>query len=280
MHGSLLLLLLLPLLLLPPLQTNCATGEVLAEPNIERIVWVIDKLQLAQQQQQTIAQGSAVARKLLTPVMEELRELQLQQGGEDTCHYTSGMEGLSLAGDAGDDAAAAAGAAPSGAAAAADYYQQPMFSAAAGMPCSSRTSSSHTAGDAAGSNHDGGRHEDGSDGMQQQAAAAAPRQRYAGSSAYRRSLLLQQQRLDRMKLLMRKVGCCGCTAEEPNCSTADLQSAAAEDSCDDVHCRLLVRYAYAEYVRVACAVCLCRSAYSSLVRYACAEVRTACLAAT
>jgi hypothetical protein len=92
------------------LQTNCDTGEPLAEPNTQRIVWVIDRLQLTPQQLHAIAQGAAVARKLLTPLLEELKELQLQQGGEDTSHHASCSNGLgSEAFAAGADAAAAAG---------------------------------------------------------------------------------------------------------------------------------------------------------------------------
>jgi hypothetical protein len=75
---------LLPLLAAPAavLQTNSDTGEQLAEPDRQRISWVVERLKLTQQQQHSIARGMSVFKRLLSPVLEELRQLQ-QQG--DTC---------------------------------------------------------------------------------------------------------------------------------------------------------------------------------------------------
>jgi hypothetical protein len=73
LHVLTVLLLLLLLLLL---QTNCDTGEQLSEVNTQRIAWVVDRLQLSQQQQQhNIAKGAVLAHRLLTPLLNELREL-------------------------------------------------------------------------------------------------------------------------------------------------------------------------------------------------------------
>jgi hypothetical protein len=66
---------------------------------MQRVLWVIDRLQLSQQQQHNIAQGMALVRRLLTPLQEELLALQLQQGGE--CSFA-------VATDSNQEAAAAA----------------------------------------------------------------------------------------------------------------------------------------------------------------------------
>jgi hypothetical protein len=63
-------------------QSNCETGEQLSEPPIERIRWVVERLELSPQQQCHIARGMCVAKKLLTPLLEELRQLQQQQVDE------------------------------------------------------------------------------------------------------------------------------------------------------------------------------------------------------
>jgi hypothetical protein len=208
------------------LQTKSDTGEPLAEPNTQRIVWVVDRLQLTPQQQHAIAQGAAVARKLLTPLLEELKELQLQQGGEDACHHASCVNGLGLvaaAAAAGADAAAADG----GGGADHLYKQRVRNALGDQLACNGRTSSSsHVAGNAAGAVDGVIERDDDSNAMQQQQQqqqqdAAGLGQLYARSVAYRQSLLLQQQRSDRMKLLMSKVSlviqhwvvtCCMCSS--------------------------------------------------------------------
>jgi hypothetical protein len=91
------------------LQTNCDTGEQLPEQSTQRIMWVIDRLQLSQQQQHNIAQGAALARKLLTPLLLELQQLQLQQGAAAAdAQGSSHSNGAAGAADAAASAAAAA----------------------------------------------------------------------------------------------------------------------------------------------------------------------------
>jgi hypothetical protein len=60
------------------LQSNSDTGEQLAEPDTQRISWVVERLKLTPQQQHSIARGMAVFKRLLSPVLEELRQLQQQ----------------------------------------------------------------------------------------------------------------------------------------------------------------------------------------------------------
>jgi hypothetical protein len=89
------------------MQSNSDTGEELSEPPTERIRWVVERLQLSPQQQYGIARGMAVCKKLQTPVLEELRQLQQQI---DECPSSCSSERSSEAGDdkAGSHAADAA----------------------------------------------------------------------------------------------------------------------------------------------------------------------------
>jgi hypothetical protein len=52
---------------------------MLSEPPTERIKWVVERLSLSPQQQHGIAKGMSVFKRLLSPVLEELRQLQEQQ---------------------------------------------------------------------------------------------------------------------------------------------------------------------------------------------------------
>jgi hypothetical protein len=99
---------LVPLLAAPTavLQTNSDTGEQLAEPDRQRISWVVERLKLTQQQQHSIARGMSVFKRLLSPVLQELRQLQ-QQGDACASPYASNSTGMSggagaCSGDAGD----------------------------------------------------------------------------------------------------------------------------------------------------------------------------------
>jgi hypothetical protein len=88
------------------LQTNSDTGEQLPEPDRQRISWVVERLELTQQQQHSIARGMSVFKRLLSPVLEELRQLQ-QQGDACTSPCASNSTGMSggaaaCSGDAGD----------------------------------------------------------------------------------------------------------------------------------------------------------------------------------
>jgi hypothetical protein len=60
------------------MQSNSDTGEQISEPDTQRIAWVVERLQLTQQQLHSIARGMSVFKRLLTPVLEELRQLQQQ----------------------------------------------------------------------------------------------------------------------------------------------------------------------------------------------------------
>jgi hypothetical protein len=55
---------------------------MLSEPPTERIKWVVERLALSPQQQHGIARGMSVFKRLLTPVLEELRQMQQQQVDE------------------------------------------------------------------------------------------------------------------------------------------------------------------------------------------------------
>jgi hypothetical protein len=77
------------------LQTNSDTGEQLAEPDRQRISWVVERLKLTQQQQHSIARGMSVFKRLLSPVLEELRQLQ-QQGDACVSPCASNSTGMSV----------------------------------------------------------------------------------------------------------------------------------------------------------------------------------------
>ncbi|WIA30801.1 hypothetical protein OEZ86_000859 [Tetradesmus obliquus] len=70
--------------------SNSDTGAQVAEPDTQRIGWVVERLKLSPHQQHSIARGMGVFKRLLSPVLEELRQLQ-QQGDECTspCASTS-----------------------------------------------------------------------------------------------------------------------------------------------------------------------------------------------
>jgi hypothetical protein len=72
------------------MQSNCETDEQLSKPPTERIRWVVERLTLSPQQQHGIARGMSVFKKLLTPVLEELRQMQQQQ--VDECALPSAAE--------------------------------------------------------------------------------------------------------------------------------------------------------------------------------------------
>lgn len=74
-------------------QSNCETGEQLTEPPTARIRWVVERLELSQQQQCGIARGMYVFKKLLTPLLEELRQLQQQHVEECPSSSAEGSEG-------------------------------------------------------------------------------------------------------------------------------------------------------------------------------------------
>uniref|UniRef100_A0A383WA48 Uncharacterized protein n=1 Tax=Tetradesmus obliquus TaxID=3088 RepID=A0A383WA48_TETOB len=163
--------------------TNCDTGEQLKELNMQRTAWVTDSLQLSQQQQRNIAQGSVLAQKLLTPALAELRELQLQQGGESegrTCDLAAAADGCN------DAAGAAASSNQPGKGSAADAGSCSNASAAAAVVAAAAAGAAAVAAaddeDAAGAEQDTAYH-----------------------LARRHSLLQQEQRSARMKLLMGKV---------------------------------------------------------------------------
>jgi hypothetical protein len=126
---------------------------------------VIDRLQLSRQQQHNIAQGAVLVSRLLTPLVEELRELQLQQGGQCTAAVIT------------DSCNKGADAVISGC--------QPGEGSAAAGAAEDRSSERAAAADGAGDTSD----DDDA----------------AYSLARKQSLLLQQQRSDRMRLLMAKV---------------------------------------------------------------------------
>ncbi|WIA10766.1 hypothetical protein OEZ85_010935 [Tetradesmus obliquus] len=73
--------------------SNCETGEQLTEPPTARIRWVVERLELSQQQQCGIARGMCVFKKLLTPLLEELRQLQQQHVEECPSSSAEGSEG-------------------------------------------------------------------------------------------------------------------------------------------------------------------------------------------
>ncbi|WIA10765.1 hypothetical protein OEZ85_010934 [Tetradesmus obliquus] len=60
------------------LLSNSDTGEQVAEPDTQRIGWVVERLKLSPHQQHSIARGMGVFKRLLSPVLEELRQLQQQ----------------------------------------------------------------------------------------------------------------------------------------------------------------------------------------------------------
>jgi hypothetical protein len=93
-------------------QSNVETGEQLSEPPTEHIRWVVGCLELSPQQQYGIARGLLVFQKLLTPVLEERRQLQQQQldecpsaGGAGyttiNCHAADTEQQYSIGGERG-----------------------------------------------------------------------------------------------------------------------------------------------------------------------------------
>jgi hypothetical protein len=102
-------------------RSNCETGEIISAVNREQHRSVVPHLNLTQQQLQNISAGIPVFKRLLEPVVRELKKLQQEELG-------GGISGSSIALDsntgnpasslgdasAADPAAAAAGAAAAG----------------------------------------------------------------------------------------------------------------------------------------------------------------------